>query len=389
VEDELQRSAERILTTHVGSLPRPPDLVALLLKDDRGEALDPAALEQRITRAVADIVARQAELGIDIVSDGEAGKVSYSTYIQQRLSGYGPEDPSAPRSDTRRDVLEFPEYYERMAKQTGPFPYRRLVCVGPVAVKDRAPLQRDVANLRAAVDKVKVTGAFMTAASPGVIARFQPNKFYPSTDAYREALGEAMREEFEAIVKAGFLLQIDCPDLASGRTTVLKDMSDKEFLDYSAVSIEILNHALRNVPADSCRIHICWGNYEGPHIHDIDFAKILPNVLKAKPQVISFEAANPRHAHEWEIWRDTKLPDDKILMPGVLDTSTNYVEHPDLVAQRLCQFADSVGRERVIAATDCGFETFAGYDTLDRKIVFKKLESMVEGARIASKRLWR
>jgi len=334
------------------------------------------------------VVKRQVAIGVDIVDDGEIGKTSYATYIQERLAGFGPIEDSRWLAERHREHDAFPEYYARVAVATGPETRRKLGCVGPVAVADREPLRRDLANLRAAAAAAQPVGIFMPAASPGVVARFHPNVHYATGAAYRQAVGEAMQEEYEAIAAAGFILQVDCPDLASGRNTVFANLSDAEFLKESEISIEILNHALRNVPAEQTRLHLCWGNYEGPHIHDIDLEKILPGVFKAKPQVISFEGANPRHGHEWEVWRRIKLPDDKAIMPGVIDSLTNYVEHPQLVAQRICQYADAVGRERVLAAVDCGFETFAGTGRIDPRIVYAKLEAMVEGARIASDKLW-
>jgi 5-methyltetrahydropteroyltriglutamate--homocysteine methyltransferase len=263
------------------------------------------------------------------------------------------------------------------------------VCVGAVAVKDREALRNDLANLRDALAQVQVAEGFMTAASPGLVPVFQTNRYYPTHEAYVEAIAAAMQEEYEAIVNAGFVLQLDCPDLAMAHHTSFQELSEADFLKRAAFHIEVLNHALRNIPADRARIHICWGNYEGPHDHDIAFAKVAPILVNAKPQALVIEAANPRHEHEWNVWQEVRLPDDKVLVPGVLDTSTNYVEHPELVAQRICRFADIVGRERVIAGSDCGFGTFAGYGKLDPDISFKKLHAMVEGAELASKRLWR
>jgi 5-methyltetrahydropteroyltriglutamate--homocysteine methyltransferase len=384
----MPHSRDRILTTHVGSLPRPADLRDLLLQQNRGEAIDTEALAQAVTRAVDAIVARQVAIGIDIVDDGEASKVSYSTYIQERLSGFGPVDAALLPRERLRDREEFPDYFKATSAASGSATRKRLACVGEVAMQDREALRRDLANFRAAVDKAGPVGTFLTAASPGVIARVHPNQHYASTMDYRRAVGEAMREEYEAIVAAGFTLQVDCPDLASGKNNVFIDLSEDEFVRECEVSVGILNDALRNIPAESLRMHLCWGNYIGPHIHDIALEKILPVVLQAKPHAISFEGANPRHAHEWEVWQRVKLPDDKVIMPGVLDTSTNYVEHPELVAQRICHYADAVGRERVIASSDCGFEHFAGHGHVDPQIVVKKLEAMVEGAAIASRRLW-
>jgi 5-methyltetrahydropteroyltriglutamate--homocysteine methyltransferase len=380
----MKTSQDRILTTHVGSLPRPPELKALLVAKDQSQPYDQAALDRLTRQAVFDIVRRQAQTGIDIVNDGEMSKPGYSTYVADRLSGFAGHEPAKPRLDTR-DHPNFLAAYERM---TGANVARRAVCTGPVAVRDRAPLEHDLANLKDALAQVQVVEGFMTAASPGLVPVFQTNRHYPSHEAYVEAIAAAMQDEYEAIVKAGFVLQLDCPDLAMARHTSFQELGEAEFLKRAAFHVDVLNNALRNVPADRARIHICWGNYEGPHDHDIAFAKVAPILVKAKPMALVVEAANPRHAHEWTVWQDVKLPDDKILIPGVLDTSTNYVEHPDLVAQRICQFADIVGRERVIAGTDCGFGTFAGYGKIDPDISFKKLGAMVEGAAIASKRLW-
>ena len=324
----MQRSTDHILTTHVGSLPRPAEVVELLRRRDRDEPIDAAEFDRVTARAIADVVARQVAIGIDVVNDGEMSKASYATYIQQRLSGFGPVDPSKWPVEKNPDREEFPEYYARPGATAGPASRRLLSCTGPIAVRDRAPLERDIAHLRAAVAAAKPKAAFMSAASPGVVSRFHPNFHYASSADYRAAVGAAMRQEYEAIVGAGFILQLDCPDLASGRLSVFSTLDDDQFVRECHVSIDILNEALRNVPAEQVRLHLCWGNYEGPHVHDIPLEKILPAVLKAKAQVISFEGANPRHAHEWEIWQRIKLSDDKVLMPGVLDTTSNFVEHP-------------------------------------------------------------
>jgi 5-methyltetrahydropteroyltriglutamate--homocysteine methyltransferase len=381
----MKTSQDRILTTHVGSLPRPPELKELLVRKDQSQPYDKAGLDRLTRQAVIDIVKRQAQTGIDIVNDGEMSKPGYSTYVADRLSGFAGHEPAMPRLDTR----EHPNFLAAYERMTGAMNVaRRAVCVAPVAVRDREPLEHDLANLKEALGQVQVAEGFMTAASPGLVPVFQTNRHYPSHEAYVEAIAAAMQDEYEAIVKAGFVLQLDCPDLAMARHTSFQELGETEFLKRAAFHVDVLNDALRNVPADRARIHICWGNYEGPHDHDIAFAKVAPILVKAKPQALVVEAANPRHAHEWTVWHDVKLPDDKILIPGVLDTSTNYVEHPELVAQRICQFTDIVGRERVIAGTDCGFGTFAGYGKIDPDIAFKKLGAMVEGAAIASKRLW-
>ena len=380
----MKTSQDRILTTHVGSLPRPPELRQLLVRKDQGEAYDKDELARVARQAVVDIVRRQAVVGVDIVNDGEMSKPGYSTYVADRLSGFAGHEPAKPRLDTR----DHPNFLAALERMTGANVARRAVCVGPIAVRDREPLAQDLANLRAALDQVTVVEGFMTAASPGLVPVFQTNSHYPTHEAYVEAIAAAMQEEYEAIVNAGFVLQLDCPDLAMAHHTSFQDLSETDFLKRAAFHVEVLNHALRNVPADKARIHICWGNYEGPHDHDIPFAKVAPILVRAKPMALVVEAANPRHAHEWTVWQDLKLPDDKILVPGVLDTSTNYVEHPELIAERICRFADIVGRERVIAGSDCGFGTFAGYGKLDPDISFKKLAAMAEGAAIASKRLW-
>src|SRR5216684_1452861 len=352
----MKTSQDRILTTHTGSLPRPPELRTVLVKKDQGEPYDKAELGRLTREAVIAIVRRQAEVGIDIINDGEMSKPGYSTYVADRLSGFAGHEPAKPRLDTR----DHPNFMAAYTRMTGDNVARRAVCVGPISVRDTEPLAEDLANLKAALAEISAVEGFMTAASPGLVPVFQNNRHYPTHEAYVEAIAAAMQQEYEAIVAAGFVLQLDCPDLAMAHHTSFQDLSESDFLKRAAFHVEVLNHALRNVPAESSRIHICWGNYEGPHDHDI----------------------------EWAVWRDIKLPDDKILVAGVLDTSTNYVEHPELVAERLCRFADLVGKERVMAGSDCGFGTFAGYGKLDPDISFKKLHAMAEGAAIASKRLW-
>jgi 5-methyltetrahydropteroyltriglutamate--homocysteine methyltransferase len=380
----MKTSSERILTTHVGSLPRPDDAVALLLRKDRGEAYDEAEFDRVMRRAVADIVKRQVEIGLDVVSDGETSKIGYATYIKDRFNGFGGDFTPKPHLD----LADHPEFRKRMTAFLGSQTFRRLTCIAPVSIKDRNAAKFDVENFRSALASSSATEGFLNAASPGVVSSFQPNRYYPSHEAYIEALVAVLQPEYEAIANAGLLLQIDCPDVAMSRHTGFQDLSEADFLKRAAFDIEALNHALANVPANQVRVHICWGNYEGPHDHDIALEKILPIVLRAKAQAISFEAANPRHEHEWVVWRDAKLPDDKILIPGVLDSSSNYVEHPELVAQRIERFADAVGRERVIAGTDCGFGTFAAYSKVDPAIAFKKLRALAQGAAISSKRLW-
>ena len=381
----MRVSTGRILTTHVGSLPRSQAVTDVLFGRENGAIGDARAAAAVITGAVADVVGRQVETGVDVVSDGETSKISYATYIADRFAGFGGDTPR----DPGQDLVEFPRFMAKLAASGATAKYRRPRCTGEISLKDAGPLNDDLRNFRAAVDAAKPVEAFMNAASPGVLALFQPNDHYPTQDAYLEALGNAMQAEYEAIVGAGFLLQIDAPDFGMGRHTMYRNASADEYLKAAARHVEVLNHALRNLPADRMRMHICWGNYEGPHHHDVPLEELLPVVIKAKPQALLFEASNPRHAHEWAVFRHQKVPDEKILVPGVLSTTTNYVEHPELVAERIQRYADIVGRERVIAGTDCGFGTFGGFGPVDPDIVYLKLGSLVEGARIASARLWK
>jgi 5-methyltetrahydropteroyltriglutamate--homocysteine methyltransferase len=380
----LKRSSERILTTHVGSLPRSQAVTDVLFAREKGPLADEAAADATLTAAVEDVVRRQVQAGIDVVSDGETSKISYATYIADRFTGFDGDTPREPG----QDLVEFPGLLKKLAERGATAKYRRPRCVGEIRVKDTRPLEQDIDRLRQAAELAKPAEAFLNAASPGVIALFQPNDYYPTADAYLEAVAAALRTEYEAITKAGLLLQIDAPDLGMGRHTMYRNASVDEFLKRAAIHVEVLNHALRNVAADRVRMHVCWGNYEGPHHHDVPMEQLLPVVIRAKPQALLFEAANPRHAHEWVVFRDTRIPDDKILIPGVLSSTTNYVEHPLLVAERICRFADIVGRERVIAGSDCGFSTFAGFGPVEPDIAYMKLASMAEGARIASQRLW-
>jgi 5-methyltetrahydropteroyltriglutamate--homocysteine methyltransferase len=377
-------STERILTTHVGSLPRPQDVVDLLFAEDRGEPLDGKRFESVVRRAVEDVVRRQAEVGIDAASDGEMSKISYATYIRHRLTGFEGDSPRP----TPQDLDEFPEYRDRLVKAGHSATYKRPVCRGPVRVRDLSGLKRDIANLKAALAAAKIEHGFMNAVSPGTISVFQPNEYYKSHEEYLAALAEAMREEYELIVGSGLMLQLDCPDLAMGRHSRFKSLSDEQFLHYAELQVEALNHALSGIAADRVRLHVCWGNYEGSHVHDLDCRKIFPIVIKAKPAALLIEGANPRHEHEWEAWKTITLPDDKVLVPGVIGSNTNYVEHPELVAQRIERYASVVGRERVIAGTDCGFGTFAGFGAVFPPFCWMKLQSLVEGARLATRRLW-
>src|SRR5262245_6633715 len=373
----MLRSTDRILTTHVGSLPRPQPVVDQLFAEDRGDALDRAAYDATMARAVDEVVRAQVGAGLDVVSDGETSKISYSTYIRHRLTGF--ESGDAPRA-TPRDLDEFPEYKERLIRVGASPRYRRPICRGEIRVKDLSPLHKDIANLKRAAAAAGAREAFMNAASPGVIAVFQPNEHYATQGAYLDALAAAMREEYEAIVAAGLLLQIDAPDLAMGRHVRFRDADEAEFLRNAELQVEALNRALANVPAVRVRLHICWGNYDGPHIHDIALERIVDLVLRAKPQAYLIEAANPRHAHEWAVWSATRLPEDKVLVPGVIDSVTNFVEHPALVAERIGRFADVVGRERVIAGTDCGFGTFAGFGPVHPPTAWLQLRPRLHGA---------
>jgi 5-methyltetrahydropteroyltriglutamate--homocysteine methyltransferase len=379
----MKRSTERILTTHTGSLPRPADLTTMLEALDAGTLSDPGALEARVRRAVADVVRQQIAAGVDIVDDGEQGKVGYSTYVRHRLTGFGGRSAVPMRSDW----ADFPEAAARGERRST---VARPSCDGNIEWKDRTAVQRDVVTFRAALEGVQPTEAFMTAASPGVIAHFLRNDHYPSREAYLARLVDVMKEEYDAIHRAGFLLQVDCPDLAMGRHLAFPDLSNAEFLKIAEANVEALNHALRDIPSDRLRLHLCWGNYEGPHHRDIPLREILGIALKARPQALSFEGANPRHEHEWVVFREIRLPDDRVIIPGVLDSTTNFIEHPELVAQRLVRYAETVGRERVIAGTDCGFATFArSVNQVEPEIAWAKLRTMAEGARLASAQLWR
>ncbi|HVN44481.1 MAG TPA: cobalamin-independent methionine synthase II family protein [Steroidobacteraceae bacterium] len=380
----MSASAGRILTTHVGSLPRSQAVTDVLFAREREEPRDAARDEAVITAAVAAVVRRQVEVGIDIVSDGEMSKISYATYVARRFSGFGGDTPREPG----QDLVEFPGLLRKLAERGATARYRRPRCVSAIAVSDTKPLATDIRNLNEAAARVHPTGVFMNAASPGLIALFQPNDYYRTQDEYLEALAAALQSEYEAIVQAGIILQIDAPDLAMGRHTMYRDRTLEEFESLAARHIEVLNHALRNVPAERVRMHVCWGNYEGPHHHDVPMARLLPIVLRAKPRGLLFEAANPRHAHEWAVFEKVSIPEDKLLIPGCLATTTNYIEHPELVAERLQRFARIVGRDRVMAGSDCGFGTFAGFGPVEPDIAYLKLRSLVEGAQIASRRLW-
>ena len=380
----MQLSNDRILTTHVGSLPRSEKVFKLVFAKEDGKNLNKKEYDKIISASVKEVVKKQDEAGIDVVSDGEQSKISYATYIKDRLNGFEGDSPR----NTPKDLEEFPEFSARASKSGGVPSYKRPRCTGSISVKDMKPLEIDLENFQNALEKSKYTEAFMNSASPGVIALFQPNEYYKDHKSYLYALSDAMKIEYEGIANAGFLIQIDSPDLALGRHVTFKDKNEKEFISAIELHIEALNHALTNIPSEKIRLHVCWGNYQGPHHCDIEMKKILPSVLKAKPQALSFEGSNPRHSHEWTAFRDIKIPEEKILIPGVLDSTTNFVEHPELVSERICRYADIVGRNRVIAGSDCGFSTFAGFGSVDADITYEKLSSLAKGAKLASKKLW-
>jgi len=381
----MKRSSERFLTTHTGSLPRPDDLVRAMFAKEEGVPVDPAALAARIKGAVADIVAKQAEAGIDIVNDGEMSKPSYATYIKDRLAGFGGESHPL----TYQDLVDFPEMARRVFGDPGRSRRKTPGCNGPISVRDPEAAETDAANLQAALAGAAAEEAFMSAASPGLISLFFHNGHYPSHKAYLEAIAEAMRQEYEAVVAAGFILQLDCPDLAMGRHIQNAHLTTAEFRKAAALHIEAMNHALRNIPAERARVHLCWGNYEGPHHCDVPLADIVDVIFAAKPAGLSFEAANPRHAHEWKLFETVKLPEGKVLIPGVIESKTNFIEHPELIAQRIGRYAALVGRENVIAGSDCGYGTWVGQAAVDPDIVWAKFAALTEGARIASRRFWR
>ncbi|SEP65125.1 5-methyltetrahydropteroyltriglutamate--homocysteine methyltransferase [Devosia sp. YR412] len=371
----------RILTTHVGSLPRSKQVTDLVFAREAGVPIEEAGFNQIIAAAVSDIVARQKAAGVDLPSDGEMSKISYATYIKDRLTGFDGDSSRQPPADLEL----FPSFLKRQANTGGTPTYRRPKCVAEITVKSLEPLREDVEAFQSALDANGYAKGFMNSATPGVIALFQPNEFYPTQDDYLEAVAEGMRVEYEGIVAAGFTLQLDAPDLGLGRHMMYKDLDDAGFVVAAGRHIEVMNHALRNIDGSKVRMHVCWGNYEGPHVCDIALKKILPSLLKAKPRALLFEGANPRHAHEWVDWKNVDLPDDYVLIPGVIDSTSNFVEHPELIAQRLKNFTDIVGAERVIAGTDCGFSTFAGFGAVDSEIVWAKLKALSEGAEIASK----
>ena len=368
----------KILTTHVGSLPRTQEVVDFIFAREKEQPYDQAAFDACMTSAVSETVRRQVEAGVDIVSDGETSKISYATYVKDRYTGF---DGDSPRN-APADLKQFPTFLQRLADDGGTPTYARPMCVGEVKSKGQGELEKDIANLKSAMAEHGVERGFMNAASPGVISLFLQNDFYPTREAYLEALANAMKAEYETIVASGLDLQLDCPDLALSRHMLFNDLSDDEFIKIANSHVEALNYALSDVPAEKVRVHICWGNYEGPHICDIPMSKMFDTLMSTKARYVLFETSNPRHGHEWSVFKDRKndIPEDKVLVPGVVDTTTNFVEHPDLVAQRIDRFVDIVGTDRVIAGSDCGFGTFAGFGAVDPEIAYAKLSSLSQGA---------
>ena len=381
----MKRSEHRILTTHTGSLPRSPEMQELLRLREGQDELDQAAFDADTRRAVVEVVQKQIDTGLDVINDGEQGRAQYATYVKDRLTGFDGE--RLVRSWTRLEDGDFPEFSaNRPHASSTSMP--QPTCSGPIAWKDWAAVERDLQNLKMGVGESQTEEVFMTAASPGVIAYFIPNDYYPDEEGYLYALADVMKDEYKAIVDSGFLLQIDCPDLAMARVSQFSALTNEEFRKVVEMHVEVLIYALKGLPPERMRMHLCWGNTEGPHNHDIPLGEIVDLVLKAPPLGLSFEGANPRHAHEWKVWEDVKLPEGKILIPGVLDTTTNFVEHPELVAQRICQYARLVGRENVLAGSDCGFGTSAWGRKVETRVVWAKLRAMVEGASLASQELW-
>ncbi|WP_299916747.1 cobalamin-independent methionine synthase II family protein [uncultured Roseobacter sp.] len=373
-----------ILTTHAGSLPRTQEVVDFIFAREHGTPYDSAEFDAAMTRAVSDTVAKQVAAGVGIVSDGETSKISYATYVKDRYTGFSGDSPrNAPA-----DLKKFPSFLKRLAEDGGTPKYARPMCTGEVKSKGQGELQKDIANLKAAMAQHGAARGFMNAASPGVISLFLQNDHYKTRDAYLAALADAMREEYRTIVAAGLDLQLDCPDLALSRHMLFNDLSDAEFLKIAGAHVEALNHALEGIPQERVRVHICWGNYEGPHVCDIGMEKVFDTLMSTQASYLLFETSNPRHAHEWTVFRDRKadIPDDKVLVPGVVDTTTNFVEHPELVAQRIERFAGIVGADRVVAGSDCGFGTFAGFGAVDPDIAFAKLEALRDGAAMAEGR---
>jgi 5-methyltetrahydropteroyltriglutamate--homocysteine methyltransferase len=380
----MKRSTERFLTTHTGSLPRPDDLIRMMYAKEEGVPVDAQALAARVRAAVEEVVGKQAEAGIDVVNDGEMSKPSYATYVKDRLNGFG----GTGNTFVYQDLADFPNLAKRVFGDPGRSRRRTPACNAAISVREPRAAEEDAANLKAAVGKVTAAEAFMSAASPGVVSLFFRNDHYKSQEDYLFAIAEAMRHEYETVAKAGIMLQIDCPDLAMGRHIQYANLGLDEFRQRARLHVEALNHALANIAAERLRIHLCWGNYEGPHHCDVPLADIIDVVLLARPDGISFEAANPRHAHEWTLFERVKLPDGKVLIPGVIESKSNFIEHPELVAQRIARYANLVGRENVIAGSDCGYGTWVGQAAVDPDVVWAKFAAMAEGARLASRMFW-
>jgi len=381
----MKRSTDRFLTTHTGSLPRPEDLIRMMYAKEEGVPVDAAALSLRVASAVAEVVAKQAQSGVDIVDDGEMSKPSYATYIKDRLAGFG----GSGNTFVYQDLAGFPNLAKRVFGDPGRARRKTPACNAAIGVRDPLAAQADVDHLKTALSGVKVEDAFLTAASPGIVSLFFRNEHYPSEEAYLFAIADAMRQEYETIAKAGFVLQIDCPDLGMGRHIQHADLSVPEWRKKAQLHVEALDHAVANIPPEQLRMHLCWGNYEGPHHCDVALTDVIDIVLRARPSAIALEAANPRHAHEWKVWETVKLPDGKILIPGVIESKSNFIEHPELVAQRIGRYANLVGREHVIAGSDCGFGTWVGQAAVDPDVVWAKMAAMAEGARIASREFWK
>jgi 5-methyltetrahydropteroyltriglutamate--homocysteine methyltransferase len=380
----MTRSTERFLTTHTGSLPRPDDLIRIMFAKEEGVPVDPTALAARVRSAVAEVVRKQVEAGVDVIDDGEMSKPSYATYPKDRLAGF----EGTSQTLQYRDLVDFPGMAKRVFGDPGRSRRKTPACTGPITLRDARAGQIDAENLRAALGPVKHAEGFMTAASPGVISLFFRNDHYPNHEAYLFAIAEAMRAEYETVANAGFVLQVDCPDLAMGRHIQYAHLSLDEFRKMARLHVEALNHALANIAPERLRMHLCWGNYEGPHHYDVPLADVIDLAFAARPSGISFEAANPRHAHEWKVFEHVKPPKGKVIIPGVIDSTTNFIEHPELVAERIARFARLVGREQVIAGTDCGFGTWVGQAAVDPDIVWAKLGALAEGARLASREFW-
>ncbi|MBV8791970.1 MAG: cobalamin-independent methionine synthase II family protein [Pseudolabrys sp.] len=381
----MPRSTEHFLTTHTGSLPRPDDLIRVMYAKEEGVPVDPAALAARVKAAVAEVVKKQADVGVDLINDGEMSKPSYATYIKDRLDGFG----GTGNTFVYQDLAAFPKLEKKVFGDPGRSRRKTPACNAPIKVRDAQAAISDAENLKAALGAVKSVGGFMSAASPGVVSLFFRDDYYGSQEKYLAAIAEAMRYEYETVAKAGFVLQIDCPDLAMGRHIQYANLSVAEFRKRIALHIEALNHALIGIPAEQLRMHLCWGNYEGPHHCDVPLADIVDIVFAAKPSMISLEAANPRHAHEWKLFETVKLPEGKVLIPGVIESKSNFIEHPEVIAQRIARYANLVGRENVIAGSDCGYGTWVGQAAVDPDVVFAKLKAMADGARIASKQFWK